>query len=200
MNGVERAIVLEDLQEQKEASRIVLDIQDTRRYFESQGGDLKSSKIPSDQDTADLLQQFYRDFASHSVVLNRPFVIPETTFDTLMKDVKVNRAKTMPPKDGSQLLPPQLYQDALSCHAAGNEILRHFWSSTSPDKAVKYLRMVESLKKIRDENMKALLIQASALDTACLEALKMMLKPMLNAIQRALKHAEARPKPMIRKL
>ena len=46
MNGVERAIVMEDLQEHKEASKIVLNIQDTRRYFESQGGDMKSSKIP----------------------------------------------------------------------------------------------------------------------------------------------------------
>lgn len=46
MSGVERAIVMEDLQEQKETSKIVLNIQDTRRYFESQGGDMKSSKIP----------------------------------------------------------------------------------------------------------------------------------------------------------
>ncbi|KAF9571311.1 RNA polymerase II transcription factor B subunit 1 [Mortierella alpina] len=197
MSGVERAIVLDDLQEQKEASRIVLDIQDTRRYFESQGGDLKSSKIPDNQDPADILDQFYRDFASHRVVLNRPFTIPPSTFDTLMKDVKVNRAKMMPPQDGSQLLPPQLYQDALACHAAGNEILRHFWSSTGADKAAKYIRMVESLKKVRDENVKALLIQASSLDAACLEALKMMLKPMLGAIQKALKHAETRPKPMV---
>lgn len=37
---------MEDLQEQKETSKIVLNIQDTRRYFESQGGDMKSSKIP----------------------------------------------------------------------------------------------------------------------------------------------------------
>ena len=40
---------MEDLQEQKEASKIVLDIQDTRRYFESQGGDTKSSKISEGQ-------------------------------------------------------------------------------------------------------------------------------------------------------
>lgn len=46
MGGVERSIVMEDLQEQKESSKIVLNIQDTRRYFESQGGDVKSSKIP----------------------------------------------------------------------------------------------------------------------------------------------------------
>lgn len=49
MNGVERAIVFEDLQEQKESLRIVLDIQDTRRYFESQGGDVRSSKIQEGQ-------------------------------------------------------------------------------------------------------------------------------------------------------
>lgn len=45
MNGVERAIVMEDLTEEREASRIMLDIQDTRRYFESQGGDFKSSRV-----------------------------------------------------------------------------------------------------------------------------------------------------------
>ncbi|KAG0348075.1 RNA polymerase II transcription factor B subunit 1 [Podila humilis] len=141
MNGVERAIVLDDLQEQKEASRIVLDIQDTRRYFESQGGDVRSSKISEDQ----------------------PFAIPDTTFDSLMKNVKANRAKMMPPKDGSQVLTAQLYQDAIACHSAGNEILRHFWASTGLDKVAKHQRMIESLKKIRDETAKSLLIQASSL-------------------------------------
>ncbi|KAG0251889.1 RNA polymerase II transcription factor B subunit 1 [Mortierella polycephala] len=192
MNGVERAIVLEDLQEQKEASRIILDIQDTRRYFESQGGDLKSSKIPEGQNPVEVLQLLYDNFRSHKVELNKPFYIPATTFDALMKNVKANRAKMMPPQDGSQLLPPQLYQDALSCHAAGNEILRHFWASTSMDKAAKHLRMIGSLKKIRDENIKSLLIQASSLDGPCLDAMKMMLKPMQNAIHKALKHAEMR--------
>ncbi|KAF9154253.1 RNA polymerase II transcription factor B subunit 1 [Linnemannia schmuckeri] len=200
MSGVERAIVMEDLQEQKESSKIVLNIQDTRRYFESQGGDMKSSKIPDGVDPEDILKQFYRDYTSHEVVLNKPFAIPENTFETLMRNVKSNRAKLLPPKDGSQLLPPHLYQEALSCHAAGNEILRHFWASTSMDKAAKHLRMIESLKKIRDENVKSLMIQASSLGTECLDAMKMMLKPMLNGIQKALKHADSRPKPPVRKL
>ncbi|KAG9068117.1 RNA polymerase II transcription factor B subunit 1 [Linnemannia hyalina] len=161
MSGVERSIVMEDLQEQKESSKIILNIQDTRRYFESQGGDVKSSKIPDGVDPEDILKQFYRDYTSHEVVLNK---------------------------------------EALSCHAAGNEILRHFWASTSMDKASKHLRMIESLKKIRDENVKSLMIQASSLGTDCLDAMKMMLKPMLNGIQKALKHADSRPKPLIRKL
>lgn len=131
-----------------------------------------------------------------------------------MRNVKSNRAKLLPPKDGcrfisnhfswsfldflkefnrcvsnhetdssittyyssfaAQLLPPHLYQEALSCHAAGNEILRHFWASTSMDKAAKHLRMIESLKKIRDENVKSLMIQASSLGTDCLDAMKMV--------------------------
>ncbi|KAF9113582.1 RNA polymerase II transcription factor B subunit 1 [Mortierella sp. AM989] len=197
MNGVERAIVLEDLQEHKEASRITLDIQDTRRYFESQGGGVKSSKIMEGEDPAQIIKRCYQDFVSHEVELNKPFAIPESTFDTLMKNVKANRAKMMPPKDGSQLLPPQLYQDALSCHAAGNEILRHYWASTGMDKSAKHLRMVESLKKIRDENIKTLLIQANSLGGECVDSMKMMLKPVQTAITKALKHAEtSRPKPM----
>ncbi|KAK3845098.1 MAG: hypothetical protein J3R72DRAFT_49856 [Linnemannia gamsii] len=198
MNGVERSIVMEDLQEQKESSKIVLNIQDTRRYFESQGGDVKSSKIPDGVDPADILQRFYHDYTSHEVVLNKPFAIPENTFDALMRNVKSNRAKLLPPKDGSQLLPPSVYQDALSCHAAGNEILRHFWASTSMDKAAKHLRMVESLKKIRDENVNVLMIQASAEGAESLDAMKMMLKPMLTSINKALKHAESsRPRPLL---
>ncbi|KAG0326059.1 RNA polymerase II transcription factor B subunit 1 [Dissophora globulifera] len=202
MNGVERAIVLEDLQEQKEASKIMLDIQDTRRYFESQGGEVTSSKVPEAQHRGDILKQFYKDFTEHDVELNRPFNIPDTTFTYLMKNVKVNRARTMPPKDGSQVLPPQLYQDALSCHAAGNEILRHFWASTSADKAAKHTRMVESLKKIREENINSLMIQASSLGVECLDAIKMMLKPMGEAIEKALKQAEAArlKQPLVRKL
>ncbi|KAG0027280.1 RNA polymerase II transcription factor B subunit 1 [Podila clonocystis] len=200
MNGVERAIVFEDLQEQQETSRIVLDIQDTRRYFESQGGDVRSSKIQEGQDPAAILQQFYNEFTSQGVELNKPFSIPDTTFDTLMRNVKANRAKMSPPKDGSQVLPAQLYQEAVACHSAGNEILRHFWASTGADKAIKHRRMVESLKKIQDENVKSLLIQASSLGTESLNALRMMLKPMQNGIEKALKHAESRPKPPVRKL
>ncbi|KAG0337485.1 RNA polymerase II transcription factor B subunit 1 [Podila horticola] len=200
MNGVERSIIFEDLQEQQEASRIVLDIQDTRRYFESQGGDVRSSKIQEGQDPATILQQFYNEFTSQGVELNKPFSIPDTTFDTLMKNVKANRAKMSPPKDGSQVLPAQLYQEAVACHSAGNEILRHFWASTSADKTTKHQRMVESLKKIQDENVKSLLIQASSLGTESLNAMRMMLKPMQNGIEKALKHAESRPKPPVRKL
>ena len=74
----------------------------------------------------------------------------------------------------AQVLPAQLYQEALSCHSAGNEILRHFWASTGLDKAVKHQRMIESLKKIRDENVKSLLIQASSLGTESLNAMKMV--------------------------
>ncbi|KAG0010230.1 RNA polymerase II transcription factor B subunit 1 [Entomortierella chlamydospora] len=197
MNGVERAIVLEDLQEQKEASRVALDIQDTRRYFESQGGGVKSSKIKEGQDPAEILERCYNDFINHEVELNKPFTIPKSTFDALMSNVKVNRAKMMPPKDGSQLLPSHLYQDALSCHAAGNEILRHFWASTTPDKAAKHMRMVESLKKIRDENIRSLIAQANALGEESVNSMKIILKPMQGAIAKALKHAEtSRPKPM----
>ncbi|KAF8965823.1 RNA polymerase II transcription factor B subunit 1 [Entomortierella lignicola] len=127
-----------------------------------------------------------------------PFDIPDSTFDTLMSDVKTKRAKMMPPKDGSQLLPAHLYQEALSCHAAGNEILRHFWASTSPDKVAKHLRMVESLKKIREENVKSLMIQANSLNNECVDAMIMMLKPMQTAITKALKHAEAtKPKSAV---
>ncbi|KAF9201138.1 RNA polymerase II transcription factor B subunit 1 [Haplosporangium sp. Z 27] len=198
MSGVERAIVMEDLQEHKEASRITLDIQDTRRYFESQGGGVKSSKIKEGQDPNEILTKCYEDFVHNEVELNKPFDIPDSTFDTLMSDVKTKRAKMMPPKDGSQLLPAHLYQEALSCHAAGNEILRHFWASTSPDKVAKHLRMVESLKKIREENVKSLMIQANSLNNECVDAMMMMLKPMQTAITKALKHAEAtKPKSVV---
>ncbi|KAK3815220.1 MAG: hypothetical protein J3Q66DRAFT_206247 [Benniella sp.] len=201
MSGVERAIVMEDLREEKEASKVMLDIQDTRRYFESQGGDLKSSRIAEGEDPADILEQLYQDFATHQVELNKPFAIPVTTFGTLMENVRANRSKMMPPKDGSQLLPATLYQEALSCHAAGNEILRHFWASTTPDKSAKHIRMVESLKKIRDENIESLMTQAKPLGAECWHAMEMMLKPLQSGIQKALKRAEAsRPRPPAKKL
>ncbi|KAF9939673.1 RNA polymerase II transcription factor B subunit 1 [Modicella reniformis] len=201
MNGVERAIVMEDLQQKKEASKVMLDIQDTRRYYESQGGDVKSSKIAADENPADILQQLYKDFSTHDVELNKPFAISAGTFNTLMENVKSNRAKMMPPKDGSQILPASLYQEALSCHAAGNEILRHFWASTTPDKTAKHVRMIESLKKIRDENIASLMNQAKPLGAECWHAMEMMLKPMQTGIQKALKRAETlRPKPLVKKL
>ncbi|KAI8353740.1 hypothetical protein B0O80DRAFT_62165 [Mortierella sp. GBAus27b] len=173
MSGVERAIVMEELTEEKEASKIVLDIQDTRRYFESQGGDLKSSKIAAGENPADIIHHLYRDFSTNSVELNKPFAIPSSTFGILMENVRANRSKMLPPKDGSQVLPPALYQEALSCHATGNEILRHFWASTTPDKATKQFRMIDSLKKIRDDNIESLLTQAKPLGPECHHAMEM---------------------------
>lgn len=43
------------------------------------------------------------------------------------------------------------------------------------DKVAKHARMIESLKKIRDENVKSLMIQASSLGTDCLDAMKMVM-------------------------
>lgn len=100
------------------------------------------------------------------------------SLDRLEANVLPSRSTTnqFPPMWGfiAQVLPAQLYQEALSCHSAGNEILRHFWASTGLDKAVKHQRMIESLKKIRDENVKSLLIQASSLGTESLNAMKMV--------------------------
>ncbi|KAF9975009.1 RNA polymerase II transcription factor B subunit 1 [Actinomortierella ambigua] len=200
MSGVEREIVLEDLQTQKESNRILLDIQDTRRYFESQGGETTNSKVPTDRDLADVLTEYYYDYARNPVNLNKPLTIPDSSFNTLRQNVKANRAKQMPPKDGSQVLPPHLYQAALSCHAAGNEILRHYWASTSPDKMAKHSRMVESLKKIQEDSLRPLLAQAAALGAECSEAMRMMFKPMQRAMEKALKHAESRPKLGVRKV
>ncbi|KAG0243942.1 RNA polymerase II transcription factor B subunit 1 [Actinomortierella wolfii] len=200
MNGIEREIVLEDLQTQKESNKILLDIQDTRRYFESQGGETSNSKVPTDRDLADVLTEYYHEYAMNPVDLTKPLSIPDSTFNTLRQNVKANRAKQMPPKDGSQVLPPHLYQAALSCHAAGNEILRHYWASTSPDKAAKHSRMVESLKKIQEDNLKPLLMQAAALGSECSEAMKMMFRPMQRAMEKALKHADSRPKLGVRKV
>ncbi|KAG0255341.1 RNA polymerase II transcription factor B subunit 1 [Actinomortierella ambigua] len=200
MSGVEREIVLEDLQTQKESNKILLDIQDTRRYFESQGGDTTNSKVPTDRDLADVLTEYYYDYARNPVDLNKPLAIPDSSFNTLRQNVKANRSKQMPPKDGSQVLPAHLYQAALSCHAAGNEILRHYWASTTPDKMAKHSRMVESLKKIQEDSVKPLLTQAAALGSECSEAMKMMFKPMQRAMEKALKHAESRPRLGVRKL
>lgn len=94
----------------------------------------------------------------------------------------------------AQLLPPALYQEALSCHAAGNEILRHFWASTGADKEAKHTRMVESLNKIRDDNIKSLMIQASSLGANCHDAMKMVKMTYTHLILLFAHHYSYRPR------
>lgn len=58
---VERNIIIPDLLNEAPSEKIILDIQDTRRYFESQTGGQDAVKI-SEEDTKRLLSGYKRKF------------------------------------------------------------------------------------------------------------------------------------------
>ncbi|KAI9275888.1 hypothetical protein BDA99DRAFT_198166 [Phascolomyces articulosus] len=89
-------------------------------------------------------------------------------------------------------LPPHILQKIQSYHSATNEILRHFWSSFDPYKADKNVRMVESLKKQRSKLKDVVeLVKDAGGDV---ERCKMMLHPVVQAVNKALESSERRGK------
>lgn len=58
---IEKDIIIQDLLDEPPSDKIVLDIQDTRRYFESQSGGLDGTKI-SEEETKQLLSGYKRKY------------------------------------------------------------------------------------------------------------------------------------------
>jgi transcription initiation factor TFIIH subunit 1 len=138
--------------------KIILDIQDTRRYFESQTGGLDLMRL-NEEDTSQLLRGYKRRFEGWQPEMAKQ-VMQSHSADQVCVELTNTIKRKIRHDDKSTAdikLPPPVQQKIQNYHSLTNEILRHFWSSYEPYKADKNLRMVESLKK-QQEKLKEVLI------------------------------------------
>ncbi|KAI8047662.1 uncharacterized protein B0P05DRAFT_565517 [Gilbertella persicaria] len=190
---IEQQVVIKDLLDEPPPEKIVLDIQDTRRYFESQAGELDEMKL-NEQDTKQLLTGMKRKFEGWQPDMARQVIKPRSADKVCMELTHVIKRKVRHDEKSVQdvKLAPQLQQKIQSFHSATNEILRHFWSSFEPYKAEKNSRMIEGLKK-QQEKLKELLTLVSNHEGDA-ERCRRTLMPVLQAMDRAFEQSKKRGK------
>ncbi|CEP18809.1 hypothetical protein [Parasitella parasitica] len=178
---VQKGIIITDLLDEKPSERIILDIQDTRRYFESQTGGQDEMSL-NENDAITLLVRYKRKFEGWQPEMTNQIIKPRAA-DNVCNELTNTIKKKIRHDDKSATdvkLPPQVQQRIQSYHSATNEILRHFWSSWEPYKADKNVRMIDGLKK-QQEKLNELLTTVT-------------LMPVLHAVDRALETSKKRSK------
>ncbi|KAG0174169.1 RNA polymerase II transcription factor B subunit 1 [Apophysomyces sp. BC1015] len=185
-DNLQKEIIISDLTDETPAERIVLDIQDTRRYFESQSGGKDDLNV-TEETAKSLLGEFKEQFEDWQPELTKhvmkPKVADKVCHDlTLMIKRKVRHDQRANSSDFK--LPTAVQQKIQSYHSATNEILRHFWSSYDPYRVEKNTRMAEGLKR-QQERMKEILITVNSYkgDVGHCEQ---MLLPVMSAVDKAL--------------
>ncbi|ORZ03165.1 hypothetical protein BCR43DRAFT_38191 [Syncephalastrum racemosum] len=161
-----KEIDITDLREEKPAERITLDIQDSRRYFESQSGKNDAIKV-TEKDATELLASFKTIFQDWQPDLTKPVMKPRVADKaclTLTKAIKRKVRHDERAMGPDARLPPQLQAKVQNYHSATNEILRHFWASYEPYRADKNLRMMDSLRKQQKEKLNEIRTAANSLD------------------------------------
>ncbi|CAO3636561.1 unnamed protein product [Mucor hiemalis] len=188
---VEKDVIITELMDEPPPEKIILDIQDTRRYFESQTGGLDELKI-NEEDTRQLLSGYKRKFQNWQPQMAKQVMEPKMS-DKVCVSLTATIKKKIRNEDKSAndiKLPPQVQQKVQSYHSATNEILRHFWSSFEPYKPEKNLRMIEGLNK-QQEKLKEILNIVASHDGDS-ERCKQTLMPVLQAVDRALETSKKR--------
>ncbi|KAI8577586.1 hypothetical protein K450DRAFT_251531 [Umbelopsis ramanniana AG] len=192
-DDVTSEIIISDLMDEQPFSRTVLDIQDTRRYFESQSRSQDQHPL-ANGNASSILSSFSEQFSHFEPDLTKQLMTPRAAVNVtgslteIIKHKNINQSM-----DPDLKLPAQVQQKMIDYHSTTNEILRHFWSSFVPYKAEKNRRMVDSLKRQKDK-MSEVLITANSFK-ANLDAVKHALSPVIKAVDTALKSAEKRPPP-----
>ncbi|SAM04691.1 hypothetical protein [Absidia glauca] len=147
--GIEDEILLDDLKDDSPPDKIVLDIQDTSRYFESQSNAAKTDQM-NIQEAKQLVSGFKRHFEGWQPELTKHVMNPKVADRVCMNltDRVRKRSRYYEKSSNSdEKLPTPALLAIQSYHSATNEILRHFWSSNDPYRADKNARMVEGLKR-----------------------------------------------------
>ncbi|RUS25797.1 hypothetical protein BC938DRAFT_471655 [Jimgerdemannia flammicorona] len=192
-NKIENEILIEDLEAPEPPNKIVLDIQDTRRYFESQSGGAAANVLES-KDSMEVLKDFAQKAMEWQPDITQR-LIGKTPAERVMHELtgvirkKLTRARA---KESDAKLPVSIQHKLTAYQSATNEILRHFWASAEPNyRADKNARMVEALRK-QQEKARELLALAGPEDN------ERMIGPVTRAVDKAL--AEGRKKVLQKKI
>ncbi|KAI8339712.1 hypothetical protein BC941DRAFT_421236 [Chlamydoabsidia padenii] len=147
--GIEDEILLTDLKDDSPPDKIVLDIQDTSRYFESQSNTEKTDQM-NIQEAKQLVSGFKHHFEGWQPELTKHVMNPKVADRVCMNLTDRVRKRSRYYEKSSvsdEKLPAPALLAIQGYHSATNEILRHFWSSNDPYRADKNARMVDGLKR-----------------------------------------------------
>lgn len=125
----ETAIVLDDLKERVAAPRRRLDIQDPNAYYGASAVGDHAANSGAQVDA----EQFRAHLQAWHLDLTRA-APPGSTMRHALDDMLKNMTQQ---KEGRQattvhVLPPTVYKQMVSCHAATCEFLQHFWQAVLP--------------------------------------------------------------------
>ncbi|OAD74734.1 hypothetical protein PHYBLDRAFT_61213 [Phycomyces blakesleeanus NRRL 1555(-)] len=191
-DDIEKEIIISDLTDEPPPEKIVLDIQDTRRYFESQSGGQNKMQLQEEEGDK-LLQSFKIHFQDWQPEMTKHVMKPKVA-DKVCHDLTMTiKRKTRHDLRSSVTdakLPPPVQQKIQNYHSATNEILRHFWSSFDPYRPEKNVRMVEGLRK-QQEKLKEVLTVVNSYQ-GDVNRCRQTLMPVMTAVDRALEAAKKR--------
>ncbi|CAO3595342.1 unnamed protein product [Absidia cylindrospora] len=193
-NEIEDEILLTDLNDDSPPDKIVLDIQDTSRYFESQSNTQKTNQVGL-KEAEKLVSGFKRHFEGWQPELTKHVMNPKVA-DCVCLNLTDRVRKRSRYYEKSSVADEKLPTPALlaiqSYHSASNEVLRHFWSSNYPYRADKNTRMVEGLKRqLKKYNEVLISVNSYHGDVDCG---KEVLAPLHVAMNKALDVANKRRK------
>lgn len=188
-------IIMEDLEADEQSPRIYLDIQDQNRYFESQQSGEANMDIDGGKDPAAILQETRAHFMNYHPDLLKNGLLSKVVVSKVSQGLNASvkakaAARTYVMKGGDIVsgLPDEIFSQMVSCHAATNEFLRHFWLSTANGETARTEKMVVYLEKTK-KRVDDIANAAAQGDNAEQQAVSVrsMLSPMMVAVNKALK-------------
>ncbi|CAG8432722.1 7049_t:CDS:10 [Diversispora eburnea] len=148
-------ILIEDLKPQPLEEKLKLDIKDVREYFAAQKLDSGSEVEMEDaQERFDeIFEEFKNEFSNWKPDLSN-LIDPNVSFmvtkqcNEMIQNKQRNAQKSPPSLD---TFPIRIHEKLKALHMAGNEFLKHYYSSLNSatrDKADKQKKLIEKLKAI----------------------------------------------------
>ncbi|CAO3614392.1 unnamed protein product [Cunninghamella blakesleeana] len=190
---ISKDIILDDLTNDPPPEKVILDIHDTARYFETQNKIQDINEI-NKMDAENIVVGFKNHFKGWQPELTKHIMDPKIG-DRVCMDLteRVRKRKEYDGKSNSdQKLPPIALQVIQNFHSATNEILRHFWASNDPYRPDKNTRMIEGLKR-QQKKLNDVLNDVSK-NHGDVNRGKEVLEPLLKAMKSAFEAANKRRK------
>jgi len=197
-------IDIEDLHDPEASAGITLDMQDSRRFFESRMSNDQSSDARQSIDVKatfravhDNLQDWERNLAQLKIDRKAgELALTSMTFNVKSRlDVKIKK------KD----IPETLMRQMSTCQTAANEFLRQFWLSVYPPPSQLSVPLTETVKIQRASKAAKVigylattrekvtaLVRTATQEKVDPKRVEMAMKPVLDAVDKALAFHRAR--------
>ncbi|KZT72123.1 hypothetical protein DAEQUDRAFT_686417 [Daedalea quercina L-15889] len=194
---------LEDLHDNESSAGILLDMQDRRRYFESRALESVSQDDSSSIDPTAAVQGVKNSLDGWPENLKN-LKLENKAGDTALITMTKNVSARLEVKMRKHDFPEGLFRQLTTCQTAANEFLRQFWLSIYPpvtegqllsaatpaQKAAKAAKMIGYLSRTR-EKVDAL-VNAARQEGVDPGRVQVVMKPMLDAVDKALAFWQAR--------